>query len=544
MVGKQKRQQKKNSDDETEAMVDGAEDAPQPPLSETSTPPTTATPTTDGDDQTHHQQKQTQQNDKKNRKKRRKTKKSATFSRKERNTDQAQENRDDAEDVQYVSSAPMIPESSPLFEEYSRVFARFGTVEDLFLPQQQQQQQEHVDGADDADIAAIADNDEYNDDDDHKGRKNGGGGGATTAAEAAAAVAAEIAGNEAVAAAQGQKSSLSKRKRKLLSRLSIAELKQLVNRSDVVEPHDVCAPDPRLLIHIKSYRNTVAVPRHWKDKRRYLQSRRTLDKPPFQLPEFIAHTGIQKIRDSYREQEEQKKSKQKQRERMQPKQGKMDVDYQVLHDAFFKFQTKPRLSRYGDLYYEGKEYEMRMKDIARPGRISAALRQALGMPPTGSVPPPWLINMQRYGLPPSYPSLRVPGVNAPIPQGAQWGYQPGGWGRPPVDSEGKPLYGDVFNTEGTKAPNEFDQPIETGHWGELEPDEEVEEEEEEEQVEEQARPVDQGLGLAPSVMGPVTSLTDGTLSVVSTASGISSVPVTGIETPEVMGIRKRRYPMD
>ena len=31
------------------------------------------------------------------------------------------------------------------------------------------------------------------------------------------------------------------------------------------------------------------------------------------------------------------------------------------------------------------------------------------------MPPPWLIAMQRYGPPPSYPNLKVPGLNAPIP---------------------------------------------------------------------------------------------------------------------------------
>ena len=40
--------------------------------------------------------------------------------------------------------------------------------------------------------------------------------------------------------------------------------------------------------------------------------------------------------------------------------------------------------------------------------------------------------------------LQIPGLNAPIPPGAQFGYQPGGWGKPPVDEEGNPLYGDVF----------------------------------------------------------------------------------------------------
>jgi splicing factor 3B subunit 2 len=40
--------------------------------------------------------------------------------------------------------------------------------------------------------------------------------------------------------------------------------------------------------------------------------------------------------------------------------------------------------------------------------------------------------------------MRIPGLNAPIPEGAQWGYHPGGWGKPPVDEFNRPLYGDVF----------------------------------------------------------------------------------------------------
>jgi len=40
---------------------------------------------------------------------------------------------------------------------------------------------------------------------------------------------------------------------------------------------------------------------------------------------------------------------------------------------------------------------------------------------------------QRYGPPPSYPHLKIPGLNAPIPPGASFGYHPGGWGKPPVD---------------------------------------------------------------------------------------------------------------
>jgi len=43
----------------------------------------------------------------------------------------------------------------------------------------------------------------------------------------------------------GEKTKLSKRKLKKLNRLSVAELKQLVQRPDVVEMHDVTARDPR-----------------------------------------------------------------------------------------------------------------------------------------------------------------------------------------------------------------------------------------------------------------------------------------------------------
>lgn len=62
---------------------------------------------------------------------------------------------------------------------------------------------------------------------------------------------------------------------------------------------------------------------------------------------------------AYQEKEDGKKLKSKQRDKMQPKMGKMDIDYQVLHDAFFKYQTKPKLTYLGDVYYEGKEFEVR-----------------------------------------------------------------------------------------------------------------------------------------------------------------------------------------
>ncbi len=53
---------------------------------------------------------------------------------------------------------------------------------------------------------------------------------------------------------------------------------------DVVEMHDVTAKDPGLLVLLKSSRNTVPVPRHWCFKRKYLQGKRGIEKPPFELP--------------------------------------------------------------------------------------------------------------------------------------------------------------------------------------------------------------------------------------------------------------------
>ncbi|XP_049395414.1 uncharacterized protein LOC125859668 [Solanum stenotomum] len=314
--------------------------------------------------------------------------------------------------------------------------------------------------------------------------------------------------------AQPREKGISNKKKKLQRRMNIAELKQICTRPDVVEVWDATAADPKLLVYLKSYRNTVPVPRHWSQKRKFLQGKRGIEKQPFQLPDFIAATGIEKIRQAYIEKEDSKKLKQKQRERMQPKMGKMDIDYQVLHDAFFKYQTKPKLSSHGDLYYEGKEFEVKLREM-KPGTFSQELKEALGMPE--SAPPPWLINMQRYGPPPSYPQLKIPGLNAPIPPGAKFGYQPGGWGKPPVDEYGRPLYGDVFGVVQQDHPNYEDEPVDkTKHWGDLEEEEEEEEEEVEEEMEED-------------------ELEDGIQSVDS----LSSTP-TGVETPDVIDLRKQQ----
>lgn len=284
---------------------------------------------------------------------------------------------------------------------------------------------------------------------------------------------------------------LSKKKKKKLNKLSIAELKALVRNPEVVEWQDPSSSDPRLLVQIKAQRNVVPVPGHWSLKREYLSSKRGIEKPPFKLPKFIADTGITEMRDAVLEKQAEQTLKQKQRERVQPKMGKLDIDYQKLYDAFFRFQTKPDLTRFGDLYHEGKEWEADYRYF-KPGEISDSLREALGMQP--GFPPPWLLQQQRIGPPPSYPLLKIPGLNAPLPAGASWGFGPGQWGKPPVDEYNRPIYGgDIFGVIAgnpaaqaqLQAVQPQAEPIDRTLWGELKPPEESEEEESEEEDDEE-----------------------------------------------------------
>ena len=109
---------------------------------------------------------------------------------------------------------------------------------------------------------------------------------------------------------------------------------------EVVETHDCTAADPTFLVYLKSLSNTVAVPAHWAQKRKYLQGKRGVEKAAFALPKFIEDTGIAEIRSATQDDEDKASAKQKGRARVAPKMGKIDVDYKTLHDAFFKYQTK------------------------------------------------------------------------------------------------------------------------------------------------------------------------------------------------------------
>ena len=151
------------------------------------------------------------------------------------------------------------------------------------------------------------------------------------------------------------------------------------------------------------------------------------------------------------------------------------------------------------------------------------------------------MNQQRYGPPPSYPNLKIPGLNCPIPValGARFGYHSGGWGKPPVDEYGRPIYGDVFGTE--VAIDEGEEVIDRTHWGEFQPDDgfanggdEGSDSEEEEEEEEAARVGIQGASHGyndpASARGGTTGIKN-YREVVADTSGWSVDASTGVPVP-------------
>ena len=96
---------------------------------------------------------------------------------------------------------------------------------------------------------------------------------------------------------------------------------------------------------------------------------------------------------------------------------------------------------------------------------------ALGMPK--GAPPPWLINMQRYGPPTSYLHFKIPRLNAPISPRASYSYHSGGQSKPPANEYDSLLDGDVFGVLQQDQSNYEEKSInKTKHWGDLEEEEE------------------------------------------------------------------------
>ncbi|CEM37361.1 unnamed protein product [Vitrella brassicaformis CCMP3155] len=411
-------------------------------------------------------------------------------------TQQEEVDREDDVEIEYVAQ----PLEDPEFEEFKEVFEKFKIVEkdETGGDEEGEEGDQLAEGK-----SKLATGDEEDEDEDED--------------------------------AENQK--MSKKQLKALKRPSVSALKQTTHRPEVVEFWDTTSPDPRLLVFLKSLRNTIEVPRHWSQKRKYMAGKKGVEKNHYELPQWLEFTGIAKIREALLEKEAQKSAKQKQREKARPKaSNKINIDYQALQTAFFKLATKdkPKMTRFGDLYFEGKEYEAKMKHF-KPGILTDKIKAALAMPE--GAPPPWLINMQRYGPPPSYPKLKIPGLNAPIPPGASYGYHPGGWGKPPVDEYGNPVYGDYR----AEAAYQEEEQAAGALWGEPEQQEmefEEEEEEEEEEQQEGAGGTDTPASAAPGTETPMLDPT-GMASVGGMRSVGASSVTSGLETPESVDIRKK-----
>lgn len=202
---------------------------------------------------------------------------------------------------------------------------------------------------------------------------------------------------------------LTKRQLRLRNRIPVAELKAFTTHPELVEWYDADAPDPYMAVQLKTMPNVVDVPSHWQQKKDYLSAKRGMDRPPFRLPKYIEDTGIAQMRNH-----DPESLKKLQRDRVQPKMGRLDIDYQKLHDAFFKFQTQPRVLPFGELYYEGREKNDQNRDKIqhmRPGKISRELRAAVGLPENEKSVPPWIVLMNELGKPPAYSDCVIPGVD-------------------------------------------------------------------------------------------------------------------------------------
>jgi splicing factor 3B subunit 2 len=189
---------------------------------------------------------------------------------------------------------------------------------------------------------------------------------------------------------------MGRKKKKAVNRLTVGELKQLVRRPDVVEVSAPPSNSKSAVVGRHSARSAHAdspqgVPQHNRrptplEQQAPLLARQARHRKgcisaarlvhsssDLTVLDFIEATGIAAMRNAMREKDDGKSAKSKAKERMQPRMNRLDIDYQVLHDAFFKYQTKPKMTRHGDMYYEGKEFEVNVKE-KKPGLVSDDLK--------------------------------------------------------------------------------------------------------------------------------------------------------------------------
>ncbi len=141
----------------------------------------------------------------------------------ENNEDEKESNKDEENvEIEYIPEKFTIADLPPMYRQFYRVFESFKLDYKL-----KEAQQLPISTSDESKSAKkLAEKDDSDDEMENDPKKD-------------------------------DKDKISKRMMKKLTRLSVAELKQIVQRPDVVEMHDVTARDPRLLIQLKAHRNTV-----------------------------------------------------------------------------------------------------------------------------------------------------------------------------------------------------------------------------------------------------------------------------------------------
>jgi hypothetical protein len=200
----------------------------------------------------------------------------------------------------------------------------------------------------------------------------------------------------------------------------VEELKLVAPDPNKVEIHDANAPDPVFYVRLKAHAHSIPVPRHWMQRSLFLSHQ--IDREPSDdiVPSFIEKTGVAAMRPE----------------------AARNVNPKALAVPYLAGHPKLPVTEFGDVFYEGKDMRARFRRF-RPGVMSDRLKQALGM--TKNAPPPWLYGMQKLGkLPPSYPTVKVPGLNAPLPSGARWGLSKGEWGQPARAADNSLIFGSVL----------------------------------------------------------------------------------------------------
>ncbi|WUR02192.1 splicing factor 3B subunit 2 [Vairimorpha necatrix] len=232
------------------------------------------------------------------------------------------------------------------------------------------------------------------------------------------------------------KKKLNKKDKKLLYRTTLFNsLKLSVPYPDLLEIEDIKSPDLIFYNKLKNLHNSVPVIKRWKYKHLFPLNYKKKD---YTIPLSIINTGLELLRLNILEVKRNQSDKQKFMNKLFPKLGKASINPRRLYEAFGNF--KPFVFPYGEPFDFTWEKE---KKRFSPGMLTDELRLLLGM--NEFSPPPWIFKMQKVGPPPSYPDLKIPGVNTNIPPGCQYGYEPNRWGKPQFIPEEKEEY--IYNLE-------------------------------------------------------------------------------------------------